>query len=151
VPIFVALAAMLAVGLGVLAFMRHRDAPAAAAVPVATSAPIATASSAPAPSATAAASVAVHVESTPDGANVFAFGRVVGTTPYVLDAPKSDQAFDIEVRKDGFVTQRESIVPNVEQRVRLTLPAAARAIPVRPQATTKPSATATASGFHRFD
>lgn len=152
-PIFVALAALIAGAIGVYAFMRHREPTVAASIPATTSAPAIAASSAPAPSATAAASVAVRVESTPDGANVFVSGRALGTTPYVLDAPKSDDAFEIEVRKDGFVTQRESIVPNVEQRVRLTLPAAPRAQTARPQGTTKatPSATATAGGFHRFD
>jgi serine/threonine-protein kinase len=150
VPIFAALVALIAAGLGVVVVMRHHEA-AVAPLPSATSAPAIAASSAPALSTTAtvAASVAVRVESTPDGASVFAFGRVAGTTPYVLDVPKSDQAFEIEVRKDGFVTQKESIVPNMEQRVRLTLPAAAHA--VRPQSTVKPATSSTAGGFHRFD
>jgi serine/threonine-protein kinase len=153
-PMFIALAAVALGALGVFFYVRHRE-PAAAPMTAATtaSAPAISASSAPAPSTTAAASVAVRVESTPDGASVFAFGRVAGTTPYVLDVPKSDEAFEIEVRKDGFVTQKESIVPNMEQRVRLTLPAASRVQIARPQGTTKPttSATATAGGFHRFD
>ncbi|HEY1960498.1 MAG TPA: serine/threonine-protein kinase [Polyangiaceae bacterium] len=128
----------------------HRAAPAAATAPPATATASATATAAP--TATAPASVTITIESIPPGATVFSSDQELGPTPYTLTLAKSDAPVDVEVRKDGFVTQRESLVPNVEQRIRLTLPRAAPVMHVAPASHPKPQPSATpGGGFHRFD
>jgi hypothetical protein len=147
----IALACVAAVAVAVGA-RRHEPTPTtvstATATATATATVTATATATVAKSAAPPATVTVSVESIPTGAAVIVGGREVGKTPYTLSLPRSDDALDVEIRKDGFVPQRESIVPNVEQRIRLTLPHVARRVTTH----AKPAPTATATGgFHRFD
>lgn len=148
-----------AVALAVLgvAWMRRTGAGAdGAALPVAApeptiSAPVVT------PTATAptvvptdeAAQVLLHVETTPPGARVLVDGDERGVTPADVRLSRGSTAVRLELRRDGFATLVQSVVPDVDQRLVLTLSAAGRG--GRPPAKARgPAPTASDDGYHRF-
>jgi hypothetical protein len=62
-----------------------------------------------------------------------------------LKLPKSTQPVVIELRRGGYQTLKESVVPDVDQRLRLSLALA-------PRATTTTAVPATSSNpYHRFE
>lgn len=105
------------------------------------------ASSAPA-APVAPAEVVVHVETTPPSAHVRVAGEDKGTSPLDLRLPRSTQAVAIDVVRDGFKPARESLVPDVDQRLKLTLVAAPVAGPTPAAA---PQAPTTGKKIRRFD
>jgi serine/threonine-protein kinase len=76
----------------------------------------ATETTAPAPS-----TVSVSVASIPSGAEVVVGGDVRGVTPTTLMLDRSATPIDIELRADGRVTSTERLIPDVDQRLRVTL------------------------------
>jgi serine/threonine-protein kinase len=76
--------------------------------PVTTNLP-ATTTPTPPPSTPQPKAVQLKVLSEPPGAEVVRAGKVLGTTPYVIDAKQGDAGFDIEVRKTGFDEQQRSV------------------------------------------
>jgi eukaryotic-like serine/threonine-protein kinase len=116
--------------------------PSSAAEPASTSTPAPTtppASDTAAPSAAPAAAsavdaaaaspatISIHVESTPAGALVAVDGAPVGRTP--LDAPltRGSTPAEVVLTLPGFQPLRTRVVPDVDQRMLLTLQAAPRA------------------------
>jgi len=81
----------------------------------------------PASSATAAALPApaeeteLHIETVPARATIFIAGTKKGVSPLDLKLPKSREAITIEIRRAGFKTLKERVVPDVNQRLKLTL------------------------------
>jgi serine/threonine-protein kinase len=127
----------------------------ASALPAAsTQAPVAK----PAESASAAsalpappAEVVIRIETSPAKAHVLVAGEDRGVSPIDLHVPRSSDATDIEIRSDGYQTQREKVTPETDQKIKLTLvPVPARAtVGTKPIATA--TATATANPYRRFD
>jgi hypothetical protein len=131
------------------------------AAPSVTPAATATASAAPSttatdatpatPSASASASTTrpaleetvLNIETIPSRSAVFLDGAKVGVSPLELKVPKSSDAIRLELRHPGYLALREQVVPNVNQRLRLTL-TAARSAPV-------PSGTSSAAQYHKFE
>jgi serine/threonine-protein kinase len=89
-------------------------------------------------SAAAPAKVVLHIETVPSKAIVLLNGTKQGLSPTDLHLSQSDDPVTIEIRHVGYVTVKERIVPDVNQKLRLTL------VPAQGPA-------ATATPFHRFD
>jgi hypothetical protein len=105
----------------------------------------------PSPPAAAASAVAtgdvlVHVESRPPGARVLADGAELGVTPVDLHLARGATPVVLELRRTGFSATMQTIVPDADQKVLLSMSPAGR-----PRPATKPPASAAASGFRRFD
>ena len=66
----------------------------------------------------------------------------MGISPLELKLPKNRDPVIVEIRYPGYRTLKEQIVPDVDQRLRLTLTAVPR---------TAPATTASANPYHRFD
>jgi eukaryotic-like serine/threonine-protein kinase len=96
------------------------------------------ASAAPSASVAAPGKVVLHIETVPSKAIVLVNGAKQGVSPTDLRLDQSDEAVTIEIRHGGYVTVKERIVPDVNQKLRLTL------VPAQGPA-------ATATPFHRFD
>ncbi|MBN2193525.1 MAG: serine/threonine protein kinase [Polyangiaceae bacterium] len=82
--------------------------------------------------APASALVTVQVESSPSDAEVFLRGKEVGRTPVLVSVVRGEEVIELELRRDGYRTLRESIRPDVAQRIRLVLepaPAPRRPVP----------------------
>ena len=102
--------------------------------------PSASASVAPSASVPAApAKVVLHIETVPSKAIVLVNGAKQGLSPADLRLDQSDEPVTVEIRHVGYVTVKERVVPDVNQKLRLTL------VPMQ-QGT-----AATATPFHRFD
>lgn len=99
------------------------------------------------------ASVLVHIESRPEGARVVLDGRERGPTPLDVSLPRDTRPVALELRKDGHETARQAIVPDSDQKLFIAL--TLLHTPARPAGTPKRAvrapATATATGFRRFD
>jgi serine/threonine-protein kinase len=67
------------------------------------------------------ATVSVAVASIPSGAEVVVGGDVRGVTPTTLMLERGATPVDIELRADGHVTTSERLIPDVDQRLRVTL------------------------------
>lgn len=101
------------------------------------------ATSASATSVAPSASVVVHVETSPSGSHVLVNGVDRGTTPADVSLARDTKKVTLDLRKDGFRPISQSIVPNEDQKLVLTL----IALPAKHPATdTKPG-----SPYHRFD
>jgi hypothetical protein len=93
-----------------------------------------------------AANVLIHIETTPPSARVFLDGKDQGPTPLDLNVTRGQAGVPLDIRKAGFATVVQTVVPDMDQRLVLTLTAAAA--PNRRQSgakATSPGAT-TASG-----
>jgi hypothetical protein len=161
VPTWVlALAIAAGIGLGVLGWraLRAGDGePAARTEEVATAAPPAT------------REVVIRVESTPAGALVSWNGEARGRTPLAVSVLRTIEPAELELALDGHETLREHVVPDVDQRLRLSLRADAPTDPPvaaageeardetpepRPRSRTRARmtpATMMTSGFQRWD
>jgi serine/threonine-protein kinase len=110
------------------------------------------ASAAPEPSAVVApaAPVVLRVETSPAKAHVFVGGTDRGLSPLDVRIDRGTEAVVLEIKRDGYQTLSEPVVPDVDQRLRLTLvpttPAVGAAAPPP-----KPSASAKGAPYHRFD
>jgi serine/threonine protein kinase len=112
------------------------------------------ATSAPAPMAAAVPDVVVHIETVPSGATLIVGGKEQGVTPSELRLPRSDASIDIEVRRDGFEPSRQSVMPQMDQRLVINLaarkpqaaPPEKRAVPPKPP---RPAPSAT-SGYDKL-
>ncbi len=71
--------------------------------------------------------VAVDVVTTPEGAEVLVDGEVQGLTPVTLDLTRSSGAVAIELRRDGYVDETETVDTDRDVRLRVTLRRAPRA------------------------
>jgi hypothetical protein len=122
-------AAIAALAIGALVWSEYaRSDPPAAPLPVASSiiepprevaaAPEPPGVEAPRPEA---AVVAITLESVPPGAEVLVDSEARGRTPITLELPRAETPVAIELRARGHVALEETIVPNVDQRLRLTL------------------------------
>lgn len=123
------------------------SAPAGSASAITTSSPV----------VTTATVVSVTVTSTPAKAQVFADGELRGETPVQVSLPRGARPVSIEVRLPGFAIHTEEVVPDVDQRLALTLtpaPTGGRTYraPVAREPTSTPAPTATASSpFRKFN
>jgi serine/threonine-protein kinase len=113
--------------------------------PSASSAPPVETAAAPSPAESASAAAApmkvvLHIETLPSKALVLVDGVKHGVSPTDLRLEKRDSAVTVEIRHAGYLTVKEKIVPDVNQKLRLTL------VPVPQQ-----GGAATATPFHRFD
>ncbi|APR76866.1 serine/threonine protein kinase [Minicystis rosea] len=88
------------------------------------------------------AEVALHIETTPPGARVSIAGRDVGTTPLDTRVARGTSAVDVVLRAPGFAPLTTSVVPDVEQRLMLTLRAAGRSSKPTAAAPAPPAAPA---------
>ncbi len=124
----------------------------------------------PASSQQAAASPArtprvnIRIESTPAGASVTWDGTHRGQTPVAVEADRSSRPTEIVLALDGFAPLTETVVPDVDQRLRFSLradssapPAEAPSVaerdarPRRPHARPAAMTMAPAMGFQRWD
>jgi hypothetical protein len=90
----------------------------------------------------------VRIETTPPGARVVVAGQERGDTPYDLRLARSSSEVKIELRRAGFVSLGQPVIPDKDQKLVLTMQAIPR---MKPVAKPKPSATSTGGGFRRFD
>lgn len=102
----------------------------------------------PAPSASASQAVAAEetvltIETVPLHVMVSLGGVKKGVTPLELRVPKGREPITIELRRAGYQPLQERIVPDVNQRLKLTMTGAA----VRPAA----PAASSAAPYHRFE
>jgi hypothetical protein len=103
----------------VFAFARkpQRSAPlesvAASTVPIAAS----SVEVAPAPPA----SISLEIASSPSGAKVKIDGADKGTTPLSVELQRGSNRVSIDLEKSGYGSLRESVVPDKDQRITLTL------------------------------
>jgi serine/threonine-protein kinase len=65
--------------------------------------------------------VAITLESVPSGAEVLVDSEERGRTPITIELRRAETPVAIELRARGHVALEETIVPNVDQRLRLTL------------------------------
>jgi eukaryotic-like serine/threonine-protein kinase len=121
---------------------------------VASAATDATTTASSATTAPARATVAVQIETIPSGAVASAAslgrdGRCI--TPCALSLERSVAPTDIVVEKAGFAQQRESVLPDVDQRIRLTLQVVEARGTTSTRRTAGVKAPPTPPVFQRFD
>lgn len=91
----------------------------------------------------------VHIETIPSRAAIYVGGEKRGVSPLDLKLQKGSAPIVIELRHAGFSTWRERVVPDQNQKLRLTLVAAKGSSPQGPSAGTSTTAT-TANPYHKF-
>jgi serine/threonine-protein kinase len=106
------------------------------------------------PSAASSAAVAevahevvLHVVSTPPGAEIVVAGALKAVAPDEIRVPRGTEPIVIEARLPGFETRTESVVPDVDRPIAITLVPrpAPRGAPPRSAPKSRPTATATAT------
>jgi hypothetical protein len=101
-----------------------------------------------APPARSTAETTLRIETVPPAASIVVDGAPVGASPMDVKLPRSDKPVVVELRHAGYEPVRESIVPDVDQKMRFSLePTHAAATAPKPKATS----TATANPYRRFD
>jgi eukaryotic-like serine/threonine-protein kinase len=111
------------------------------------------------PPPAAATEAVVHIATTPPSAHVFVGGSDMGATPVDVRLPRGRDAVALEIRKTGYATVAEKVVPDEDQRLVLTLSPAsgshhstasdtAKNIPAAPTRAPPPAAP---DGFSRFE
>jgi hypothetical protein len=113
--------------------------PASAAPSPAESVSAAVPDTAPATSpATSSEKVTLSIDTNPAHATITLNGKKVGSSPYELKIPKSNDEVIVEIQHPGYVTLKERVVPDMSQRLKLSLvptktgkPAAASKDPYR--------------------
>ena len=83
--------------------------------------PTAAATSATSATATTVEETELHIETVPSRATILVAGTKKGVSPLDLKLPKGHEAVTIEIRRAGFQTLKERVVPDVNQRLKLTL------------------------------
>lgn len=94
------------------------------------------------------ATVRLRVETSPPGAAVRVGAELRGVTPLDVDLARGETAVPIAISLEGYQDHVEAIVPDVDQRVRLTLDRERRR---GARAATKTPADPAEPGFFRFD
>jgi len=89
----------------------------------------------------------VHIETIPSRAAIYVGGAKRGVSPLDLKFQKGSSPIVIELRHAGFSTWREKVVPDQNQKLRLTL-VAAKGSPQGPNAGA--STATTANPYHKF-
>jgi eukaryotic-like serine/threonine-protein kinase len=84
----------------------------------------------------------VTIDTRPPKATISIDGKVMGVSPVDLKLRKSNDPVTLEIQRPGYQTLRETIVPNVDQRLRLTLLVSAAP---------RPTTSAAGNPYHRFD
>jgi hypothetical protein len=90
----------------------------------------------------------IVIETSPAKATVVLEGAVMGVTPVELSLEKKSEPVEVEIRRSGYQTVKERVVPDMNQRLRLNLVAVPTAAPPAPARAPAPSAT---GPYHRFD
>jgi hypothetical protein len=118
--------------------------PPAPAPPLASSpAPsLATSSVAASASAASAGEVVLRVETVPPKARVFVAGDDKGLSPVDVRVPRGAATLALTIRRDGYKTLEEQVVPETDQKLRLTL---------TPSGAAQAKPAGTTGGYHRFD
>jgi serine/threonine-protein kinase len=121
-------------------FRPHAEAASPSAAPVESS----LASVAPPPADVGSAAprktvVIVHIETAPPGATVMVAGRDAGTTPADVSIPQGTAPVSIEIRRDGFEVLSERLIPDVDQRLVMTLHPRPKQRPISTSSAPKPS------------
>ncbi len=99
-----------------------------------------------------ASPVRIDVESTPPNATVYLDGEPQGRTPVALSLPRGDEALSLRLELEGHEQAEESIVPNVDQRIRLSLVPTTTPVAVEPAAdATRPRGRSTRRARMRAD
>jgi hypothetical protein len=93
----------------------------------------------------------LHIETVPTNATILVDGTTMGVSPMDVKVPRSDKTLLLELRRPGYQPLRESLVPDVDQKLRLSLVPATRAPALAPAPTAPATATASAAPYHRFD
>ena len=93
------------------------------------------------------AEVLVRVETTPPGALLTVDGVARGRSPTEVRLPRSSRPTTFELAREGHVTVRESVIPDVDHRLRVSLLKAPKAAKRRGPRPSPPPA----KGFTRFD
>lgn len=108
----------------------------ASATPPPVPAPEPTSSPAPAPPSSTPADeqATLHIETVPSQASIFVAGAKKGSSPLELQVARGAEPITIEIRHAGYATLKERVVPDMNQRLKLTLVASG--------GTTKPPAPA---------
>jgi len=89
----------------------------------------------------------VHVETRPTGATVVLDGAERGTTPIDVRIPRGDRTIALELRRTGFVTLKQPLVPDADQRVLLDL----QPRPGPDRRASAPAASASASPWTKWN
>ncbi len=100
--------------------------------------------------------VVVHIETKPPGARVVVGGHDKGESPLELRLAKGTEAIPIELRRQGYTTVAQQLVPDSDQKLVVGLtPVPVRGRPAaRPVTKSAPASAPTTSGsagFRRFD
>ncbi len=110
--------------------------PVESTTPASASAPASTPPPPPAvsesPSAVAAKEpeeTSIMIDTIPSKATVSIGGTKMGVSPLEIKVPKSDEQLVLEIKRPGYVTLKEKVTPNLNQRLKLTLVAAKGAAP----------------------
>jgi serine/threonine-protein kinase len=90
----------------------------------------------------------VQIDTVPPGATIVSNGVTLGTSPTEVHLPKGTEPVMLEIQRPGFQPLKERVVPDVDQRLRLTL-IPARTQQAQPRA--QPAPSPSANPYHRFD
>ncbi len=74
--------------------------------------------------------VTLAIESKPAGARIYVNGRPRGETPITMELPRGEAKMDLKVTLEGHVDYEEQVVPDMNQRLRLSM--VPLRVPIRP-------------------
>ena len=153
--VLVSLGLLFFAGVALKRTSRAADAPAPSAATSASSptAPAASeaASTTPAAPAASTAQVAVHVDTKPPGAHLLIGGTELGVTPTDIRLPQGTTPLSMQLRRSGYQTLVQQLVPDSDQRLLLSLERVRSSSPSPRPAAPQPSAPPADTGFRRFD
>jgi hypothetical protein len=96
--------------------------------------------------------VVVNIESTPSGATVWMDGDARGVTPIAISLSRGSSPVDVELRLDEHRTETVQLVPDVDQRIMLSLEELPREGDRRPRIRRqRPAAEKKQGRYHRFE
>jgi serine/threonine-protein kinase len=113
--------------------------------------PTTTASASDELSAKAPAKVVIEIATTPPGARVTVGGEHLGETPKKLELDRGTEPVAIELTLDGYETKTETVTPNVDQRLSLSLAVAQRRGRPFSRPTAPPAATSSSGPYRKFN
>ena len=87
----------------------------------------------------------LSIDTLPANATVSMDGTKIGITPLEIEVPKNTQQITLEITLAGYTTLRQFIVPDANQRLRLSLTPAATTIARPASSTTATPSTSTTS------
>jgi hypothetical protein len=85
------------------------------------------------------------IDTVPSHATISVNGEKKGKTPIELKLPKSSEEIVIEIQHPGYVTMKERVVPDVNQRLKLSLVASGAG------GATKPVKPASTNPYKKFE